>query len=176
MAPRPAPDLDLRRDQIVRAARGLAEVDGWEAVTMRRLGSELGVTQPVIYSAFAGGRQQIVDAVALSGFDAMAAALEAVPAEPSARMQAYRDFAADRPRVYEAMFSMPSGLAFGTGTGPQALQRAFAAIRVAFDDDLQAEVAWATVHGLSTLENSGRLPATQARARLELAHRALSRR
>jgi AcrR family transcriptional regulator len=54
MSPRPAPDLDLRRDQVIRAARDLAEADGWPAVTMRRLAGELGVTQPVLYSAFAG--------------------------------------------------------------------------------------------------------------------------
>ncbi|PZE91735.1 TetR/AcrR family transcriptional regulator [Curtobacterium sp. MCBD17_008] len=176
MSPRPAPDLDLRRDQILRAARKVAEAEGWEAVTMRRLASEIGVTQPVIYSAFAGGRQALIDAVALAGFEAIATALEGVPAEPLERMRAYLDFAADQPRVYEAMFSMPSGLEFGSGRGPDALKRAFAGVRAAFPDpdDTEAEVAWATVHGLATLENSKRLPAARSRARLDHAHRALS--
>jgi AcrR family transcriptional regulator len=175
--PRPAPDLDRRRDQITRAARDVAAVEGWEAVTIRRLAAEIGVTQPVIYSAFAGGRQALVDAVALGGFDAIADALEAVPAEPLARMQAYLEFASDQPHVYEAMFSMPSGLEFGTGTVPGALRRAFAGIRAAFPgpDDTAAEVAWATVHGLATLEISGRLPASRSRARLDLAHRMVTR-
>jgi AcrR family transcriptional regulator len=177
MAPRPAPDLDLRRHQITQAARRVAEADGWESVTMRRLGAELGVTQPVIYSAFAGGRQAVIDAVALGGFEAIATALEAVAAEPLPRMQAYLDFAASQPHVYEAMFSMPSGLAFGTGTGPDPLQRAFAAIQAAFpgQEGTEAEVAWATVHGLATLEISKRLPASRSDARLVYAHRALTR-
>jgi AcrR family transcriptional regulator len=177
MSPRPAPDLDLRRDQITRAARSVAETEGWEAVTMRRLASELGVTQPVIYSAFAGGRQALIDAVALRGFDAIATALEGVPAEPLARMQAYLAFATDQPHVYEAMFSMPSGLEFGTGTGPDALQRAFAGIRAAFPgpDATEAEVAWATVHGLATLEISKRLPTARSDARLDYAHRHLTK-
>ena len=81
MSPRPAPDLDLRRDQVIGAARDLAEADGWPAVTMRRLAGELGVTQPVLYSAFAG-RQALIDAVALNGFDDLAAALKAVEASP----------------------------------------------------------------------------------------------
>ena len=87
---------------------------------MRRLATEIGVTQPVIYSAFSEGRQAVVDAVALGGFDAIARALEAVDAEPLARMRAYLEFAADQPAVYEAMFSMPSGLTFGVeaGAGP----------------------------------------------------------
>lgn len=181
MAPRPAPDLDHRRDQITRAARDVAAAEGWDAVTMRRIATEIGVTQPVIYSAFAGGRQAVVDAVALAGFDAIASALEAVPAEPRARMQAYLDFAADQPHLYAAMFSMPSGLEFGTGSGPEALGRAFAAIRAAFPgaddtaaDDTAAEVAWATVHGLATLGISRRLPPAGSGDRLEFAHRALT--
>jgi AcrR family transcriptional regulator len=176
MAPRPAPDLDQRRAQITRAARDVAAAEGWEAVTMRRIATEIGVTQPVIYSAFAGGRQALVDAVALAGFDAIATALEAVPAEPKARMQAYLDFAAEQPHLYAAMFSMPSGLEFGTGSGPEALGRAFAAIRAAFPgaDDTAAEVAWATVHGLATLGISRRLPAAGSGDRLDFAHRALT--
>jgi AcrR family transcriptional regulator len=176
MAPRPAPDLDHRRDQITRAACDVAAAEGWDAVTMRRIATEIGVTQPVIYSAFAGGRQAVVDAVALAGFDAIASALEAVPAEPRARMQTYLDFAADQPHLYAAMFSMPSGLEFGTGSGPEALGRAFAAIRAAFPgaDDTAAEVAWATVHGLATLGISRRLPPAGSSDRLDFAHRALT--
>ena len=176
MSPRPAPDLDLRRDQVVRAARHLAESDGWAAVTMRRLAGELGVTQPVLYSAFAS-RQALVDAVALRGFDDVAAALEAVDVSPLARMRAYLDFAAARPRVYEAMFSMPSGLPFAAHDTPRPLARAFAAIRVAFPDadGTRAEVAWSALHGLATLQAGGRLRADQAGARLDLAHRMLTR-
>jgi AcrR family transcriptional regulator len=175
MAPRPAPDLAHRRAQLTRAARDVAAAEGWEAVTMRRLATELGVTQPVIYSAFPGGRQALVDAVAVEGFDAVATALDAVPAEPRARMQAYLDFAVAQPHVYEAMFSLPSGLEFGTGAGPEALRRAFAGIQAAFPgpDGTEAEVAWATVHGLASLEISGRLPAAGSRARLDHAHRVL---
>src|ERR1700723_2948531 len=98
MSPRPAPDLDLRRDQVIRAARDLAESDGWAAVTMRRL----------------------------------AGALEGVDASPMARTRAYLDFAAAHPRVYEAMFSLPSGLSFGTDDTPEPLRRAFRGIRDAF--------------------------------------------
>jgi hypothetical protein len=43
MSPRPVPDLDLRRDQAIRAARDLAKADGWPAVTVRRLADLLGL-------------------------------------------------------------------------------------------------------------------------------------
>jgi len=70
MSPRPAPDLDLRRGQVTQAAaRDLAESEGWAAVTMRRVAAEIGVTQPVLYSAFSG-RQALIDAVVLDGFSA----------------------------------------------------------------------------------------------------------
>jgi AcrR family transcriptional regulator len=175
MSPRPAPDLELRRDQVIRAARDLAEADGWAAVTMRRLAAELGVTQPVLYSAFAG-RQALIDAVALNGFGDVAAALEAVDASPMPRMRAYLDFAAAHPRVYEAMFSLPSGLAFAVDHTPEPLQRAFRGIREAFPDadGTRAEVAWSVLHGLATLGASGRLRANEAQARLDLAHRMLT--
>lgn len=136
MTPRPAPDLDLRRDQIARLARDVAEAEGWSAVTMRRLSKELGVTQPVLYSAFAS-RQALIDAVALDGFATIAAALESVEATPLARMRAYLDFADAHPHVYEAMFSMPSGLRFAE-RAYEPLTRAFATIREVFpgtDDD-----------------------------------------
>jgi AcrR family transcriptional regulator len=143
---------------------------------MRRLASEIGVTQPVLYSAFPEGRQALIDTVAVGGFSAIAAALEAVDPEPLARMRAYLDFAVAQPHLYEAMFSMPSGLQFGAGSSPE-LQRAFAAIQAAFPavDDTRAEVAWASLHGLATLQISGRLPQSQAQARLDYAHRMLTR-
>jgi AcrR family transcriptional regulator len=175
MSPRPAPDLDLRRDQVIRAARDLAESDGWAAVTIRRLAGELGVTQPVVYSVF-DGRQAIIDAVALAGFRELAVALEAVDAAPMARMRAYLDFAAAHPRVYEAMFSLPSGLSFGADDTPEPLRRAFGGIRDAFpaDDETQAEVAWSAMHGLATLEASARLRPSHVQQRLDLVGRMLT--
>jgi AcrR family transcriptional regulator len=176
MSPRPAPDLDLRRDQLTRAARELAEADGWPAVTIRRLAGELGVTQPVVYSAFAG-RQAIVDAVALEGFGELAATLAAVDPSPRERMRAYLDFAAAHPRVYEAMFSMPSGLAFAADDTPEPLRLAFSRIHEAFPDadGTRAEVAWSALHGLATLQAGGRLREREVQGRFELALRMLTR-
>lgn len=179
MPPRPAPDLASRRELITRTARTVAESEGWAAVTMRRLAGELGVTQPVLYSAFTN-RQALVDAVALDGFDELAAAMEAVETSPRARMSAYLDFAATRPQVYEAMFSLPSGLTFAVGDRPEP-RRAFAALGAAFpttgdgtDDDTRTEVVWSLLHGLATLDAAGRLAPGQAQARLDLAHRVLT--
>jgi AcrR family transcriptional regulator len=159
----------------MRVARDLAESEGWPAVTMRRLAGEINVTQPVLYSAF-DGRQALIDAVVLSGFSDLAAVLKGVDASPMARMRAYLDFAAAHPRVYEAMFSLPSGLAFAADDTPEPLHEAFSGIYDAFPDDdgTRAEVAWAVLHGLATLQASRRLRANQVQARLDLAYRMLT--
>lgn len=143
---------------------------------MRRLATEVGATQPVLYSAFPGGRQAIIDAIAIDGFVSIANALEAVSPDPMARMRAYLDFARSRPRIYEAMFSMPSGLPFGAENAPEPLQRAFSMIREAFPgpDATRAETAWATLHGLATLEAGGRLPEQHADERLGYVHSMLA--
>jgi len=173
--PRPAPDLGVRRDQVTAAARDLAEPEGWAALTMRRLAGGLGVTQPVLCTAFTG-RQALIDAVAPGGFTDLADALRAAEASPSARMRAHLGLAAAHPRVYEAMLSMPSGLSFADQDTPAPLRHAFASIRDAFPDPdgTRAEVAWPLLHGLATLQASGRLAPGQARARLDLAHRMLT--
>jgi hypothetical protein len=91
-------------------------------------------------------------------------------------MRAYLDFAAAHPQVYEAMFSLPSGLPFATDDAPEQLRRAFSGVRDAFPDGdvALAEVAWAALHGLATLQAGGRLPASLAQARFELIHRMLT--
>lgn len=93
-----------------------------------------------------------------------------------ARMRAYLAYAADHPEVYEAMFSLPSGLAFAADDTPQPMHRAFNGIADVFPDadGTWAEVAWSTPHGLATLQANRRLRPGQAQTRLDLAHRMLT--
>jgi AcrR family transcriptional regulator len=141
---------------------------------MRRLAGLLGFTQPVLYTAFES-RQALIDAVALRGFSDLVLAFEGVDATPMPRMRAYLDFATSHPRVYEAMFSLPSALGFASQDTPEPLREAFQGIREVFPaaDDARAEVGWSLLHGLATLEASGRLRTGYAQARLELAGHAL---
>ena len=48
-----------RRDRIVAAAREIAEVEGWPAVTVRRLADTIGFSQPVLYGHVPDGRDGI---------------------------------------------------------------------------------------------------------------------
>ncbi len=104
-------DRAARRQLIVATARALAEREGWDAVTTRRLSTEIEYSQPVLYKHFAS-MEDIVEAVALEGFDELAATLstarsEAAGPEETLRKvaHAYSDFAADNPVLYDAMFT-----------------------------------------------------------------------
>src|SRR6202451_4662312 len=102
-----------RRQQILDAARAMAEADGWTAVTSRRLADAIGYTQPVLYQHFPGGKTEIMRTVALAGFTELAAQPRAAVRDAAsdravaAVADAYLDFAASHPALYEAMFQLP---------------------------------------------------------------------
>jgi AcrR family transcriptional regulator len=172
-------DRALRHDLIVAAARDLAEAEGWEAVTTRRLAAIVEYSQPVLYSHF-DGRDAIVRAVAIEGFSDLAAHLRQArttvddPVEAlRAVCSAYLSFAADRPALYQAMFVLPIDVTFASDDTPAPLRAAFGELVSAlspFDarPDARAEVAWAALHGLTVLGRSGRIPPAGAEARLDL--------
>jgi AcrR family transcriptional regulator len=100
-----------RRHLITAAARTLAESEGWDAVTTRRLSTEIEYSQPVLYKHF-GSMEDIVEAVALEGFGELAETLRAArlrsaaPDDEVGRVAAaFSDFAANNPALYNAMFT-----------------------------------------------------------------------
>jgi AcrR family transcriptional regulator len=165
-------DRAERHARIVATARDLAEDQGWDAVTTRRLADRIEYSQPVLYGHFPGGKDEIVAAVAVEGFADLAGTLRAATDGRSGRdavaalTDAYLGFAADRPAVYTAMFDL-AALPFATGDTPAALRAGFDAVCAALGgDDELAEVGWATLHGLATLRRAGRVPeATETRRR-----------
>ena len=111
-----------RRQQILDAARAIAEADGWAAVTSRRLADAIGYTQPVLYQHFPGGKSEIMRTVALGWFTELAAATEAARGRKqgaravAAVAGAYLDFAGGHPALYEAMFQLPIDARFAQRT------------------------------------------------------------
>ncbi len=172
-AARRARQVAERRDRIVAAARALAEEQGWEAVTTRRLADAIEYSQPVLYGHFPQGRTEIVTAVALAGFEELAVALSAATSGHAgtdaervrALVTAYLDFAARHPATYDAMFLLPVVIPFASDDTPEALRAGFAAIEGALaglespppDSATAAEVLWAAVHGLVALHRADRL-------------------
>ena len=171
-----------RERLIVATARELAEQQGWEAVTTRRLAERIEYSQPVLYSHFRGKRE-IIGAVALDGAAEMAAAVRAATSAAkghrgrvTALAHAYLDFAERNPAVYDAMFQLDGGLAFAREDTPAPLKDAFAALlatlgEVAGDDvdpGVFTETFWAALHGLATLTRANRLPREFSERRVEL--------
>ncbi|MGP3939950.1 MULTISPECIES: TetR/AcrR family transcriptional regulator [Streptomyces] len=171
-----------RERLIVATARELAEQQGWDAVTTRRLAERIEYSQPVLYSHFRGKRE-IIGAVALQGATELAAAVRAAassansPRERVAALaRAYLDFAQRHPAVYDAIFQLDGGLAYAQEDTPEPLKDAFAALleclgEVAGDGvhpGLFTEVFWASLHGVATLTRAGRLPPEDTEPRVEL--------
>lgn len=171
-----------RERLILATAREIAEQQGWDAVTTRRLSERIEYSQPVLYSHFRGKRE-IIGAVALEGAAEMAAALRAATAAadgPRARVtalaRAYLDFAVRNPAVYDAMFQLDGGLAFAVEDTPEPLKDAFSALLESLEEvtgdgvhpGLFTEVFWAALHGMATLARAGRLPPQDTERRTEL--------
>jgi AcrR family transcriptional regulator len=55
--------MEARRQQILEAARGLIETDGYDALTMRNLANESGVTVPTIYNLIGNKEQVLFEAI-----------------------------------------------------------------------------------------------------------------
>nr|WP_042187599.1 TetR/AcrR family transcriptional regulator [Kibdelosporangium sp. MJ126-NF4]CEL18218.1 Transcriptional regulator, TetR family [Kibdelosporangium sp. MJ126-NF4]CTQ90551.1 Transcriptional regulator, TetR family [Kibdelosporangium sp. MJ126-NF4] len=167
-----------RHQLIITAARELAETEGWEAVTTRRLAERVEYSQPVLYSHF-NGKDAIVSAVALDGFSELAAHLRrARQAAPEAGQalravcRAYLDFATERPALYQAMFVLPTDLKFASEETPPSMRACFDEFVSCFRPDnkrreLFAEVIWSALHGLAVLSDSGRIPSDGQDERLD---------
>ena len=171
-----------RERLIVATAREVAEQQGWDAVTTRRLAERIEYSQPVLYSHFRGKRE-IIGAVALEGAAELAAAVRDATAAAdgprervSALARTYLDFAARNPAVYDALFQLDGGLPYAQEDTPEPLKDAFAALLESLGEvagegvhtGLFTEVFWASLHGLATLTRTGRLLPEDAAQRVEL--------
>ena len=168
-----------RHDLIIAAARDLAEAEGWEAVTTRRLAELVEYSQPVLYSHF-DGKDAIVRAVAIEGFADLAVQLRQAQSagdEPGLALRAvcgaYLAFAAGRPALYQAMFMLPIDVRFASEDTPSPLKAAFGELVGALEPfnahpDLRAEVTWAALHGLAVLRRGGRIPPEGQEARIDM--------
>jgi AcrR family transcriptional regulator len=178
---RRARERAARRQLIVDTARQVAEAEGWDAVTTRRLSTEIEYSQPVLYKHFSG-MDQVATAVAIDGFAELARLLRTArtdaktPNDALTRIaRAYLDFARDNPAVYDAMFTGRTTLRFAEEDTPPELVAAFTELRQTVstvaneaDADTLTEVFWAALHGLTTLSRGGRLRPEYDRERVDL--------
>ncbi len=169
-------DRTERGQRIVTAARELAEAEGWDAVTTRRLAAVIEYSQPVLYSHFPGGKDAIMAAAALEGFAELAATLGAArPGGLGGVTRAYVEFAEAKPALYDAMFTLASELRFAEDDTPEVMKACFAELLAVVEPvagtrtaGVLTEVFWSTLHGLITLDRGHRLSPEHRDERLAL--------
>ena len=172
----------LRR-LLLDTASSLLERDGPDALTMRRIASEVGCSTSVFYTMF-GGKAGIAEALWREGFERLAVVLdEAAGVDPLQRLaamgRAYRANALANRSYYAIMFGRPipgfepSAEAYEESLQPlRALADAVAdcidaGVFRAEDPMHIAGVLWAATHGAVSLELAGYEGAVDAEHRFD---------
>jgi AcrR family transcriptional regulator len=168
------PSADVERE-LVAAAETVLVRDGPGALTVRAVAAEAGIAPMGVYNRF-GGKDGLVHALLIIGFDRLRASIEA-GTEPDmiARLRAcglrYREFALANPSFYAIMFedAIPhehehegksaevgehAHAAFGALVRLVELTAASGAIR-APEPAEAAQQVWSSVHGAVALELKG---------------------
>lgn len=169
------------REGILASAREIARLDGWGAVTIRRIADSIEYTPPVIYQYFRS-KDAILIAVQSIGFEELAAAL--IAAGKDARDQterliemgrAYWRFAEQSPELYEIMHGWESaalpmeetlkGARISAGIVQDALEE-WAAEKEIWLPDLEGtvEVLWALLLGFISVRKLDRVGGGPERA------------
>jgi len=180
------------RDRLCEAAERLFAEKGPDAVTMRQLAAELGVSPMTPYRYFED-KDDILAAVRTSGFTRFAESLEAArdPARDArangeAVGEAYVQFALEHPHSYKLMFDLnqpnieryPDLIAAGQrarATMTRHVKDSIAAGVYAGDPDEIGMMMWAAVHGVVVLQLAGLLPAGRARGLYQSLNATLAR-
>ena len=163
------------RERLREVAERLFAEQGRDAVTMRQLASELGVSPMTPYRYFED-KDDILAAVRTSGFTRFAEALEGARAHGTdvrtrgeAVGEAYVRFAMENPHSYKLMFDMnqpniekyPDLIAAGQrarATMTDHVKDAIAAGLYAGDPQQIGLMMWAAIHGVVVLQLAGMLP------------------
>lgn len=169
---RPYHHGDLRA-ALVQAAHDAVEIQGPEAVSLREIAQNLGVSRAAPYRHFADRRALLAE-VAAQGFEdlttAYARAIAAGPTPRAALRQtarAYLGLAFGRPGLFRLMFAgdilgpgAPASLTGPAGEAWALLYQAVAAVDPTADDvavKRRVITGWSTLQGFVTLKQGGRL-------------------
>jgi AcrR family transcriptional regulator len=182
--------------RIVAAARAILEKEGPQAVTMRRVAQELGITPMAIYHHYKD-RQAVLQRIVDEEFERLGAIADRLGAAPRkglsrarededrllGAVDAYLDYAFARPHMFDFIFNARRESAlryprdFRARRSPtltpvaDEMERAMDEGRLARDDPWEIAVQfWAHAHGYVTLYRAGRFDLS------EKAFRALYRR
>ena len=158
------------RKAILDFAERVASLEGWEAVTMRRISAEINYSLPVIYDYFKN-KEEIIYNLAFKGYTILLDKLKSI-AESDANIRqisvdlakAYIEFAQTHKAFYLAMYGQEGISSFMPGN-PKEAEKVFDFIQdwlkslvvknlAKIPDTWEAtKLIWATLHGLIALHN-----------------------
>lgn len=168
------PSADVERE-LLTAAESVLVREGPGGLTVRAVAAEAGIAPMGVYNRL-GGKDGLVDALLIRGFDRLRVSLEeamAAPGEPGMRGRfvacglAYRQFALANPHFYAIMFEgavphendnaeLAEAATACFGALVRAVELSAAAGVIAAPDPLEAaQQIWSAVHGAVALELKG---------------------
>jgi AcrR family transcriptional regulator len=168
------------RDALIKAALREAERDGAEAISIKALAKQLGVSQPAPYRHFAD-REALLAAVTAEAFRQFTAVLRQAITRPgkqsklSRLAQATLDFGLRRNGIYRLMFVSRTVSCAAKGSElHEATREAFALViealeapAVGYLRERQALKIWAALHGVVMLAEQGLFTGEAAHATRE---------
>ncbi|MFN8025278.1 MAG: TetR/AcrR family transcriptional regulator [Acidimicrobiia bacterium] len=156
----PARELSPRAAEIVAVARRVLEAEGADALTMRRVGDELGMKAPSLYKHFPN--KAAIELILIEqGLTEMGAALyEAIGRRAPANavrplLETYRAVARAHPNLYRLTTVGPLRRA---DLVPGLEDWAGAPFFLVTGDPYRAQALWSAAHGMVILELDGRYP------------------
>jgi AcrR family transcriptional regulator len=156
------------RDQIRDAARDLFAREGYESVSMRRIGSKLGSSPMAIYRHFEN-KEELLLSICEETFNRMIQLLDETRLQPGTALQRLRrslrtivEFHLSHPNHYKVTFMtvMPPGPVAErkVAIGQRAMDRLRAGVRecaaekgVEVDVEMQAQVLRVAMHGIASM-------------------------
>jgi len=159
------------RSALIEASLRLIQEKGVRALTLREIGSMVGVSRMAAYRHFAD-KSDLLGAISEAGFAAFADALKlardnapnSFPARLDAMALAYVRFAMEHQAYYEVMFSSPAEKKRLTREQCAAAESSFRILEDTIRDGkargevragcstMLARAVWSLVHGISTLK------------------------
>lgn len=155
---------------LLTAARRLLAEHGPEALTVRRIASEAGMSTMNVYSRF-GGKDGVIDELFSDGYRRLIESIDAVPntddviADLLNVAQTYRSFARENPTYYGIMFrsavpgfeASPESVAMALGglahlVGRVRRGQEGGQIQTSLDPQEVAAFLWASCHGMVSFE------------------------
>lgn len=107
-------EVEQIRQKILEEALDIIVKEGFDALTMRKLGSRIGMTAPNIYNYYPG-KDALYISIVITGFEMLYKALseafyssEDINERARAMIKAYIEFGMSKPRYYDIMFTRPT--------------------------------------------------------------------